>query len=46
MKTRIIAPAAINALKEALANVYWYKSDLRSFIMNTISDPGILARLD
>ncbi len=41
-----IAPAAINALKEALTNVYWYKSDLRSFIMNTISDPSILARLD
>lgn len=41
-----IAPAAINAIKEALTNVYWYKSDLRSFIMNTISDPSILARLD
>lgn len=41
-----IVPAAINALKEALTNVYWYKSDLRSFIMNTISDPSILARLD
>jgi len=41
-----IAPAAINALKEALANVYWYKSDLRSFIMNTISNPSILAKLD
>lgn len=46
MITKRIAPAAINALKEALANVYWYKSDLRSFIMNTISEPGILARLD
>jgi len=41
-----IAPAAINALKEALANVYWYKSDLRSFIMNSVSDTNILAQLD
>lgn len=24
-----IAPAAIDALKEALTHVYWYKSDLR-----------------
>lgn len=41
-----IAPAAINALKEALTNIYWYKSDLRSFIMNTISDTNLLAKLD
>ncbi len=41
-----IAPAAINALKEALTNIYWYRSDLRSFIMNTISDTNLLAKLD
>jgi len=41
-----VAPAAVNALKEALTNIYWYKSDLRSFIMNTINDTSILARLD
>ncbi len=41
-----IAPAAINALKEALTNIYWYKSDLRSFIMNTISNTNLLAKLD
>jgi hypothetical protein len=46
MITKRVAPAAINALKEALTNIYWYKSDLRSFIMNTISNPNILARLD
>jgi len=44
--TTRIAPAAINALKEALTNIYWYKSDLRSFIMNTINDTNILAKLD
>ena len=26
MDKKIIAPAALNALKEALTNVYWYKS--------------------
>jgi hypothetical protein len=44
--TKRIAPAAINALKEALTNVYWYKSDLRSFITNSISDTNILSKLD
>jgi hypothetical protein len=41
-----IAPAAINALIEALTNIYWYKSDLRTFVMNTISDTNVLAKLD
>lgn len=44
--TKRIAPAALNALKEALTNIYWYKSDLRSFIMNTVNDTNILAKLD
>ena len=43
---KMIAPAAINALTEALTNIYWYKSELRSFIMNTISDSSILAKLN
>lgn len=46
MGKKVIAPTAINALKEALTNIYWYKSDLRSFIMNTISEPAILTRLN
>jgi hypothetical protein len=41
-----IAPAAIVALKEALTLVYWYKSDLRSFLTNLIDEPAILARLN
>lgn len=45
-KKKVVAPAAINALTEALTNIYWYKSELRSFIMNTISDPSILAKLN
>ncbi len=43
---KTIAPAAINALTEALTSIYWYKSELRSFITNTISDASILARLN
>jgi hypothetical protein len=43
---KVIAPAAINSLIEALTNIYWYKSELRSFIMNTISDPSILVKLN
>ena len=46
MSKKIIAPVAINALKEALTSIYWYKSDLRSFIMNTINDSSLLARIN
>jgi hypothetical protein len=41
-----IAPAAINALKEALTHVYWYKSDLRSFLTHCISEPAALSGLN
>lgn len=41
-----ISAVAINALKEALANVYWYKSDLRSFLLSTISDNNLLNRIN
>ncbi|MCG7861595.1 MAG: hypothetical protein JAZ18_04290 [Candidatus Thiodiazotropha endolucinida] len=43
---KTIAPAAIQALKEALTLVYWYKSELRSFLSHCISDPGILSRVN
>jgi hypothetical protein len=46
MMAKKIAPAAVVALKEALTNLYWYKSDLRSFITNTVTDPSLLARLN
>lgn len=46
MNTQIIAPAALVALKEALTNIYWYKRDLRSFLMSCLSDPQILARIN
>jgi hypothetical protein len=43
---KLISSAALNALKEALAKIYWYKRDLRSFLINTIDNPNILARLN
>jgi hypothetical protein len=46
MGKKVIAPAAIVALKEALSKIYWYKSDLRSFLTNCLSDPVILSRVN
>jgi hypothetical protein len=43
---KVISPVAINALSDALTNIYWYKSELRSFITNIISDQNILIRLN
>lgn len=45
MKKQLSA-AAIQALKEALCKIYWYKSDLRSFIGQVLSDKTILSELD
>ena len=39
-------PAAIIALKEALTHIYWYKNDLRSFRVNTLSNPSILSTVN
>lgn len=41
-----VSPAAINALKEALCSVYWYKKDLRSFLSNALPDVSLLGRLN
>lgn len=41
-----IPPATLNALKEALATIYWYKPDLQSFLIHTVNEPAILARLN
>lgn len=38
-----LTPAAVVALKEALCAIYWYKSDLRSFLQQSLSNPAILA---
>ena len=41
-----LSPAAIQALKEALSSIYWYKSDLRSFLQNSIGDRRLVSSLD
>ena len=43
---KVISPIAINALSEALTSIYWYKSELRSFLTHTISDTTILSKLN
>jgi len=39
-------PAAIIALKEALTHIYWFKRDLRSFLINTLANPSILSNVN
>jgi hypothetical protein len=45
MSKRIV-PAALHALKQALTDVYWYKSDLRSFLTATLSKPELVSQLN
>lgn len=46
VRKKKISPAAINALKDALTSIYWYKSDLRSFLTHCLSEPTLLSRLN
>lgn len=46
MSTKRLSPAAIIALKEALCSIYWYKSDLRSFLSNCTNNPAFIGSLD
>ena len=41
-----LSPAAIQALKEALSCIYWYKRDLHSFLRNSIHDRDLISSLD
>lgn len=45
MKKKISA-AALHCLKEALTFAFWYKNDLRSFLINVITDSRILAKVN
>jgi len=38
-----ISPVALECLKSALSQIYWYKSELQSFLRNSIGEPSILA---
>jgi hypothetical protein len=44
--TKKIVPAALHSLKQALTDVYWYKSDLRSFLTATLSKPELVSQLN
>lgn len=39
-----LSPKAIQALKEAVASIYWTKRDFRGFLTHSITDAQILAR--
>ncbi|HTF18211.1 MAG TPA: hypothetical protein VK658_09080 [Chryseolinea sp.] len=43
---KTISPAAINALIDALTNIYWTKDDLRRFVYNTIINKAIVNTID
>lgn len=46
MSGKKIAAGAIVALEDALTALYWYKSDLRSFLTSTINDTSLLGRVN
>lgn len=46
MATKRLSPPAIIALKEALCSIYWYKSDLRSFLTNCTGNPSFIGSLN
>ena len=46
MSAKRLSPAAINALKEALVNIYWYKNDLRSFLSNCVVNSTLIGLLN
>lgn len=46
MSEKRISPASINALKEALTHIYWYKNDLRRFLTHSVSDSRILSTIN
>lgn len=41
-----ISPVAINALKEALTNIYWYKNDLKSFLINVLGNKSSIININ
>ena len=44
--TKKISVAAIQALKEALSLIYWYKPDLKSFLVQVLPESNLLHRLN
>ena len=46
MNSKKLNPSAITALKQALANIYWYKRDLRTFLNGTLNDKTYLSGIN
>ena len=46
MTGKRLSPAAVIALKEALCSIYWYKSDLRSFLSNCTGNAALVNTLN
>jgi len=46
MSSKRLSVAAILALKEALCSIYWYKSDLRSFLSNCLTNDTLVSSLN
>lgn len=46
MTGKRLSPAAIVALKEALCSIYWYKSDLRSFLSSCTGNATLVNTLN
>ena len=45
-RNKQISPAALIALKDALSTIYWYKSDLKSFLGACLKNKTILCSLN
>jgi len=41
-----VSPVAIDALKDALAASFWFKSDLRNFLASAVRDQSLLTGID
>jgi hypothetical protein len=41
-----ISPNALQALTDALATMFWYKSDLRTYLVAATGEPALIASLD
>lgn len=46
MPKKVITPAGVVALRQALTDVYWYKADLRSFLTSVVNDRSLLSAIN
>lgn len=43
---KTLSPAAVVALKDALANIYWFRKDLRTFLSSCMQNNHLLSKYD